>query len=119
MKSRPIKWWGKYNRNVRSQLPLLSIPDFNSLSLSIQYSSSHNNNNNGSFGNNQTLNSSKYKRKTIGQQKYKAVLHEKQEKIIASGLKIKNQGRLILSDIKETKVKMKEKMEEVIEVCVV
>ncbi|KAL1461203.1 hypothetical protein WDU94_013122 [Cyamophila willieti] len=58
---------------------------------------------------------SKYNKSTIARQKYKAVLHDKQEKIKSTSLKIKKQGKLILSDIKETKVKMKQKMGQVIE----
>lgn len=119
IKSRPIKWWVKSNKNIKTQLSVLSIPNVNSqLSLlTIPYFSCHSSNNNGSYENNQVQYCSKYKKKSsIAQQKYKAVLHDKQEKIIASGLKIKKQGKMILSDIKETKVKMKEKMEAVIEV---
>lgn len=108
IKSRPVNClFKKYNGNMINHLSVLSAPCFSS-----------NNNHNDNSGNNQHVQycSNNTRRSSFNQAKYKAVLHDKQEKIKTTSLKIKNQGKLILSDIKETKVKMKEKMEEVIEV---
>lgn len=108
IKSRPIKWLiKKYNGNTNGPHSLLPAPYFSSHSSS--------NNKNGDYGNNYVQYCSNYKKKSTMQPKYKAVLHDKQEKIITTGLKIKKQGKMILSDIKETKVKIKERMEKVIE----
>lgn len=50
------------------------------------------------------------------QELIKSVLHEKQKKIKLTQQRIKRSGKLLLDDIKETKSKMKVKMEEIIEV---
>lgn len=106
IKSRPFKWlFKKQNNHLNHHFSLACIPYFSNKS-----------NNGDKFGNDHIHHCSKYNKKSsFTHQKYKDVLHAKQEKIKTTGLKIKTQGKLILSDIKETKVKMKEKMEEVIE----
>uniref|UniRef100_A0A8D8Y8X4 cardiolipin synthase (CMP-forming) n=1 Tax=Cacopsylla melanoneura TaxID=428564 RepID=A0A8D8Y8X4_9HEMI len=107
IKSRPITWlFKKYNVNKNNQLSILSMP----------YLISQNNSSSDNENNHNNIHCSKYNNKSsLARQKYKAVLHDKQEKIKSTSLKIKKQGKLILSDIKETKVKMKERMGQVIE----